>query len=360
LLLLGLASDGRAQYFGRNKVQYDREDVRILATEHFDIYYSSQDAAAAQIAGRLSERWYGRLSAVLDHTLSGRQPVVVYGSHRRFEQTNVHSGFIDESMGGFTDSRKRRIVLPFAASLAETDHVLGHEIVHAFQRDILRRQGRSLSMLPLWFSEGMAEQLSVGALDANTRMWLRDAERSHRVPTLAQLDNPKYFPYRYGQALWSWLGSRYGSEVAARALRARSGSAIGRLQQATGARKEELEAGWREFVAEVAGHASSAEPATTLRRLIGGGPDDGQLNVGPALSPDGRFLVFLSERDQHAVDVYLADAKSGRVRRRLLSTATDPHFDALQFIESAGAWDLQSRSFVLATVGDGHSITPSS
>ena len=61
---------------------------------------------------------------------------MLYGSHRRFEQTNVYGGLIEESTGGFTDSRKRRIVLPFAASLADTDHVLGHEIVHAFQFDI--------------------------------------------------------------------------------------------------------------------------------------------------------------------------------------------------------------------------------
>jgi dipeptidyl aminopeptidase/acylaminoacyl peptidase len=95
---------------------------------------------------------------------------------------------------------------------------------------------------------------------------------------------------------------------------------------------------------------------TALHRLIGGRSDDGTLNVGPALSPDGRFLVFLSERDRHAVDVFLADAKSGEVVRRLLSTATDPHFDALQFIESAGAWDAKSRSFALATVRDGHPV----
>ena len=70
---------------------------------------------------------------------TGRQPIVLYGSHRRFEQTNIYGGLIEESTGGFTDARKRRIVLPFAASLADTDHVLGHEIVHAFQFDIADR-----------------------------------------------------------------------------------------------------------------------------------------------------------------------------------------------------------------------------
>ena len=43
--------DAGAQYFGRNKVQYDADRVLVLSTEHFDIYYSQEDAAAAALAG---------------------------------------------------------------------------------------------------------------------------------------------------------------------------------------------------------------------------------------------------------------------------------------------------------------------
>src|SRR5258705_11689774 len=46
LLVFGIAaallgccpSAADAQYFGRNKVHYDQTDVRVLATEHFDLY----------------------------------------------------------------------------------------------------------------------------------------------------------------------------------------------------------------------------------------------------------------------------------------------------------------------------------
>jgi len=65
------------------------------------------------------------------------------------------------------------------------------EVLDAFQRDILHLYGRSLASLPLWFAEGMAEALSVGRLDTNTRMWLRDTLANGQLPTLAQLDNPK-------------------------------------------------------------------------------------------------------------------------------------------------------------------------
>ena len=369
LLLSAVSAD--AQYFGRNKVQYDRFEFAILETAHFDIYYYAEERSAAEVAARMAERWYERLSKALDHTFTRRQPIILYASHSHFTQTSILPGDIPEGVGGFTDHLAGRVVLPFAAGLGETDHVLGHELVHAFQRDILRKHGSSLSLLPLWFSEGMAEYLSVGLprdpdattadsrrprLDTNTRMWLRDASASQKVPTLAQLRDPKWFPYRYGQAVWAFLAERYGAEVVTRSLVVRStGNAIARLQQATGQSENDLTSGWRDYVARVAGDIVVDE-AAALPRLVGGTASEGKLNVGPSLSPDGRLLVFMSERDGHAVDVFLADASTGEVLRTLVKTATDPHFDALQFIESAGAWDSTSHRFVLATVSDGRPL----
>src|SRR6185369_13776729 len=72
-LSLVAASPAGAQYFGRNKVQYRTFDFKILRTEHFDLYYYEDEREAAVIAGRMAERWYARLSKVLDHQLSRRQ-----------------------------------------------------------------------------------------------------------------------------------------------------------------------------------------------------------------------------------------------------------------------------------------------
>ena len=110
-------------------------------------------------------------------------------------QTNVIAGQIGEGTGGVTEGFKRRIVMPFAGSLAETDHVLGHELVHAFQYDIARRDpndsaGSSIERLSLWFIEGMAEYVSVGHVDPHTAMWIRDAAREPaKLPSIAQLDD---------------------------------------------------------------------------------------------------------------------------------------------------------------------------
>jgi hypothetical protein len=125
-----------AQYFGKNKVQFDRFQFQVLTTQHFDIYYYPAEETAARMAGRMAERWYARLSRLLTHELTGRQPLILYASHPHFAQTNVVDSMIGEGTGGVTEGLRRRITLPLGATLAESDHVIGHELVHAFQYDI--------------------------------------------------------------------------------------------------------------------------------------------------------------------------------------------------------------------------------
>ena len=344
-----LAGDARAQYFGRNKVQYDRDDVRVLATEHFDIYYSSDDAGAALTAGRLAERWHARLSKAFDHALSGRQPLILYGSHRTFEQTNVYGGFIDESTGGFTEARKRRIVLPFASSLAETDHILGHEIVHAFQYDMAAQYRAGLNV-PLWFIEGMAEYLTLGPDDPLTAMWMRDAVMSEKLPTIRDLSSPRHFPYRWGAALWAHLVERFGPDLPSKAMRARH-DVRRRLEQVTGETLDTLTAGWHESLRRAYAATDGAESGT--RPLISSTRGGGRLNLAASLSPDGQRIIFLSERDQFSIDLFLADAATGRIVRKLVTTAASAEFESLQYLHSAGGWDPTGRYFALATVRRG-------
>ena len=109
-------------------------------------------------------------------------------------------------------------------SYQDTDHVLGHELVHAFQYNIAQsRPGAGivgLSSLPLWLIEGMAEYLSVGREDPLTAMWIRDAARRDDIPTLEQMGRDfRYFPYRFGQALWAYMAGVYGDDVVANLFR---------------------------------------------------------------------------------------------------------------------------------------------
>jgi Tol biopolymer transport system component len=362
VVLIAAASLAEAQqYFGRNKVQYRKFDFQVLKTDHFDIYYYPEEKAAVEQAGRMAERWYARLSRLLGHRFGTRQAVILYGSHPEFEQTNAIAGELGEGTGGVTEILKRRVVLPFAGPLAETDHVLGHELVHAFQFDIGGLHGNgavdSPSLrLPLWFVEGMAEYLSLGPIDAHTAMWMRDAARREKLPTIRQLNDPRYFPYRYGQALWAYIGGRWGDETVGRILKraGRAGNAESAIEEVVGVKIDDLSKQWHEAIrATYRSIAESKRPPTEYGRALITEKNAGELNIAPALSPDGRRIVFLSERGLFSIDVYLADAQTGRIIRHIVKTAVDPHFESLQFINSSGAWDRQGRRFAFGTVQKG-------
>lgn len=365
--LAGAASDASAQYFGRNKVQYEDFDFKVKSTEHFDIYFYPEEEAAVELAARMAERWYARLSKLLRHELSGRQPLILYAAHPHFRQTNALSGEVGEGTGGVTEMFKRRIILPFAGGLAETDHVLGHELVHAFQFDMAsvrdaegQQIGPAVMQLPLWFIEGMAEYLSIGPVDANTAMWVREAASRERMPSIDKLDDPDFFPYRYGHAFWAYVAGRWGDAAVGDMLRSTGprGDIKGAIEAVLGVDHETLTRDWHaETRRTYASILESTRRADAFGRpLMTRQTSGGELNLAPAISPDGRRMVFLSERSLFSIDMYLADVASGKVIRQLTETAADPHFDSLEFLNSAGDWAPDNRRFVFAALSKGQPV----
>ncbi|HEY3222012.1 MAG TPA: BamA/TamA family outer membrane protein [Gemmatimonadales bacterium] len=378
-LLLGalslVASSAQAQYFGRNAVQYRTFQFKILKTQHFDIYYYDKEAAAAVHAGRMAERWYTRISTVLRHQLSGRQPLILYSDHPDYDQTNIVPV---EGSEGITESLKRRIILPMGASLAETDHVIGHELTHAFQYDITGvgrgNVATAFNRVPLWFIEGMAEYVSIGNVDPNTTMWMRDAVRRGELPKFRELENPRYFPYRWGQSFWAYLGGTYGDDIVGALLRSagRSGNVQLALEQMTHRPADSLIADWHRALTEAAQPVAVATgvtlptdraqrmaarltPAMTsgARALVTPGKEQ-HYNLAPSLSPDGTRMVYMSDAGLFSIDIYLANAENGHTIRKLVSSTRDPHLESLQFINSAGAWSADGR-FVFGAVVTGNS-----
>ncbi len=224
VLMAGMNHPLEAQYFGRNKVQYDGFEFQVMVTPHFDIHYYPVEGAAIEDLARMAERWYERYARFFQYEFEGSKPLVIYADHPDFQQTNTLQDFLGESTGGVTESLKNRVILPMTGSYQDTDHVLGHELVHAFQYDIAEsRQGAGLmglTRLPLWLIEGMAEYLSVGREDPLTAMWMRDAVRRDDIPTIKKMGTDfRYFPYRFGQALWAYIGGTYGDDAVASLFR---------------------------------------------------------------------------------------------------------------------------------------------
>ncbi|MBW3660410.1 MAG: peptidase S9, partial [Gemmatimonadetes bacterium] len=355
-----LPPDLSAQYFGRNKVQYEDFRFRSIQTEHFDVYYYPEMESAARDAARMAERWYGRLSSVFVHEFDERKPIVLYADKADFQQTNTTPAFISEATGGFTEGIKNRVVMPFAETYADTDHVLGHELVHAFQFDLAQQALRSeegpagIQTLPLWAIEGLAEYLSLGRSDAHTAMWMRDAVLRDDLPTLEQLSrDPRFFPYRFGHAFWAYVGGRWGDEVVIALYRSVGARGLkSSILRTLGVDPDTLSAEWiaaskAHYGPLLEGRAAPADVA----RLVEVEREDWVL--APVLSPDGRRAVFISGLDVFTYDLFVADVESGRVLGKLASASREPHFDALAFTNTSGAFSPDGRRFAFVTFVQG-------
>ncbi|MGE5175351.1 MAG: basic secretory protein-like protein [Hyphomicrobiales bacterium] len=357
--LLATAAPPRAeaQWFGQNKVQYKKFNWKVLRTQHFDIYHYTGTEAAVQDAALMAERAYDRLSRVLHHDIRERVPLVLYASHSDFEQTNITPELISLGTGGITEYLKRRVFLPFTGDFAEFDHVLTHELVHAFQVDILFGDRGGLVSNPFanappgWFMEGMAEYLSVGEIDTNTQMWLRDASlEGYLIPigVLSYVGDLRV--YRFGQSIWQFIADTYGIEKIGEILKRtkRMGSAERALEASTGLTVDVLSKKWQEAVRKqyLPQIADSDKPDVIASKLTDSEHDLSDFNVAPAVSPSGLQMVFISDRSMYN-DVYLASALDGKVFKKLVSGERTGTYETLRYFDSSIAWAPDEKEIAL-------------
>ena len=361
LVVVAAAKPAKAQdYFGRNKVQYEQFDWRIIKSDHFDDYFYPPESLAVSDAARMAERWYVRHSDTFRHAFDHKS-LIFYADHPDFEQTNVTPEQLDEAIGGETEGMRDRVIMPFTGVYSDNNHVLGHEMVHVFQYNIAEAAPggglQRMATLPGWLIEGMAEYLSLGRDDPLTAMWMRDAVLRNKFPTIKQVtDDPHYFPYRYGQALWAYIGGRWGDRAIVDVFRT------------------SLRMGWNDALVRVLGESddslskdwAAANRALYLPQIQGRtNPDSigtkiigiklsGDNNLAPTLSPDGKYFAFFSSRDIFGINLYLADARTGKVIRQLASPQSDRHYDAIASLNAAGDWspDATHFAFIVNTQGN--------
>ncbi len=360
-------------YFGQNHVQYEQFKWEVIETEHFQVHYYPEISAVAQDAARMAERSYARLSRLLSHEFAEKKPILLYGSAGDFAQNNVF-GNPGEGTGGVTDFLRQRMAQFYSGDLHSFEHVFQHEMVHVFQYDIFSRgrAGANFGALaqvqpPLWMMEGMAEYLSIGPEHAWTNTWIRDAVVEGTLPTIEQMTvRPDlYFPYRYGMALWEYVGARWGDDVIAEIMNAIPSVGIDRsFRRETGLGLNELSAQWHEamrqrYLPQVPTYdrpRTFAEPLLSQRRSGG----MANLFVAPALSPDGKLISFISygslTKGEIFPDLYLADATTGKRIARLVKSATNPDFEQLRYIYSQPSFSADGRYLAFTGQRNGRDV----
>jgi Tol biopolymer transport system component len=362
LFLLLSVTSMQAQYFGRNKVNYENFEFKVLESPNFDLYHYLNNPERLYEFTREAEQWYHMHQQVLQDTIAQRNPFILYDNHADFQQTNAISGAIGVGTGGVTEALKNRVIMPLAESHQQTNHVLGHELVHAFQYNMILNSGDSTGLqnlrnLPLWMVEGMAEYLSIGSVDAHTAMWMRDAVLNDDVPTIKDLNNPKYFPYRYGQVFWAFITGIYGDDIIEPLFMSTAKYGLEEASKRTlGVPLDTLSDRWVEGVKKHFGEFVNGEKDRQVGREILSKDNSGRINIAPEISPNGRYMIYLSEKDLFSIDLFLANARTGEIIRKVASNQRAGHIDDFNYIESSGTWSPNSRQFAFVAFSKGRNI----
>ncbi|MEO0215744.1 MAG: hypothetical protein ABIL14_01860 [candidate division WOR-3 bacterium] len=354
------------QYFGQNKIQYKDFDFKILNTEHFDIYFYPGGENLASFAEDVLEDGYEMLSKDLGVEVEFRIPVIIYNSPNDFSQTNVTLELIEESVGGFTELLKNRMVIPFNGDYEELRHVLVHELTHVFQFVIFFPSkleailtGDFLYSIPLWVMEGLAEFESQNwNLEAD--IYMRDLIMNNKVIPLFQLENyGGYIIYKEGQAFYHYIATKYGREKVGEFLHLLKSKK--NLENASlaafGVGIEELNNRWiKYYQVKYWPKITLTEYFDSFARIVyDHNKTNSYYNTSSAISPNGDKIAFISDR-QGAAELIIISSIDGRILKKLVRAEYSAGYEGLHLYQGGITWSPDEKYLSFAAKAQGSDV----
>jgi hypothetical protein len=364
-LIFLLALSTGAQSFGRNKIQYKKFIWKYLQTSHFDVYYYSGGRNVAAFAAEAAEDAYLELSKNLSYNIKKRIPIIIYLSHTDFEQTNVILQPMGEGMGGFTEIFKSRVVVPFEGNYSEFRHVIHHEMTHAFHYEMIfdnimnAFRTQAYFHIPLWVMEGLAESQSLG-WDISSDMYMLDWTINGFPGTpYNEFNGQTYMAYKGGMSFMNFIARQYGRESIPKFLKllVLYKNTERAFKTATRVTLEEASNKWlrqmkKIYWPELGRRKHGDEMAKQLTHLV---KDLSYFNLQPSFSPDGKTIVFFSDRKDYP-GIYLMDSDSGKIIKVLAQAGTSDKFESFHPFRSGVSWSPDGKKIVLVTKQSGHDV----
>jgi len=354
LLLLLAAGASPAYYFGQNKVNLVPEEWSTLQTMHFDIYYPRGEDEFGRVVALMAEETYYTLKDQLTFPIGSRIPVMFYSSKTNFQSTNIIYPLLTEGVGGFTESLRNRVAIPFDGSYSDLEELLAHELTHAYTNaleDGVANALRSMrpTSFPFWFSEGLPEYLSIGGESDYNNMFILDMVVNDKLPPLQNLGG--YYAYRLGESFLAYLARSYGKDKVTEyyyTLRSSNG-----LDNATkkvfGLEFEDLESRWRyqlkrDFYPLV---ESQGIPVESLEKRSDSKKKGAYFNLMPRFSPDGsRYVWFSSAESRYSV--WMGSLHGLSEPRRILKGEATGKIEEFHYFRSNLSWFPDNRRVAFA------------
>ncbi|MEO0161708.1 MAG: hypothetical protein ABIL39_09925 [candidate division WOR-3 bacterium] len=354
------------EYFGQNKIQYRDFNFIILSSEHFDIYFYEGGETIAHFAQDVLEDGYEQLSKDFGIEVDFRIPVILYNAPNHFSQTNVTLELIEESVGGFTEILKNRMVIPFNGDYEEFRHVLVHELTHVFEFVIFFPSrleavltGDLFYSIPLWVMEGCAEYFSQG-WNLEVDIYMRDLIMNNRIIPLAELGNYNgYIIYKEGQAFFYYLEVKYGREKISEFIHLLKSkkNLENAFSAAFGIGVEEFNKRWVKFYQlRYWPKVRLSENFENFARLVYDHKKTGSFyNTSSAISPNGDKIAFISDR-QGNIDLLVISSIDGRILKRLIRAEYSSGYEGLHLYQGGISWSPDEQYLCFAARAQGEDV----
>ncbi|MCA9784407.1 MAG: PD40 domain-containing protein [Candidatus Cloacimonetes bacterium] len=354
--LLALLLPLLASAFGQNKVQYDHKVWRFIESQWFDVYYYQGGYDQAVFTAQVADSAYQQLSRDFDWELPDNERIVIitYQSHNDFANTNVSSGLVEESVGGFTEFFKNRVVIPFQGSWEDYRHVIHHELTHAISLSMIYGdsilRGAIRFPLPLWFAEGLSEWTSRGGWDREANMFMADASISGYLGDIPQLYG--FLSYKGGQSVFNYIEYEFGKPKVAEIMhRVKSMHNVERaFESSLGYGVEELSVKWKAYLNRI--YWPTIKDRQIAWDLADRITDHRELrnfvNNSPAISPSGDRMIWLSDRTGY-FDLYSSSITEPEKAHRILHGQQSGKFESLHWLRPGISWSPDENRIAIAS-----------
>ena len=349
LLILVAAFSLRAYTFGQNKVNVVDSRWSMIRSMHFDLYFPAGNDDFGRLVSLMSEEIYYRLKEDLRFPIRSRIPLIVYETQKEFLNTNIVFPLLTEGIGGFTESLRNRVVVPFEGSYPKLEELLVHELTHAYTNALDRSSTGLLRYMrphsfPFWFSEGLPEFLSIGGEDDFNNMFILDMVLNDRIQPLEYSDG--YLAYRMGESFLKFIADEWGREKVSEyyfALRNAHGTDEA-TNQVFGMDFEQLERRWHFYLKKVYYPSVSLYDAPTdkMEQRTFSAKDGSYFNYMPRFSPDGNSYIYFSNAGAR-YSIWLSSTYGLTGARKLITGERSGKMQEFHYYRANLSWFPDSR-----------------
>lgn len=347
-----LALNVSAYNFGKNKIQSAGIAWSVIETMHFDIYFQKGEDNFGRTAALMAEEAYYHIKKDLGSPIRHRIPIIFYKSRQDFESTNVIYPLLSEGVGGFTESSKNRIAVPFSGSYKALEEVLVHELTHAYINDLNRSRNKFMNLagLPFWFQEGFPEFESVHGEDVYNNMFIIDLLVNDGIPYLDEIGG--FFSYRLGESFLTYIEDEFDRERVIKlfyALRYNSTSDLA-FKNVFGFEFKEIQDRWKNFLRRryFVHYDSYDIPYEVFERKTDHEKDGSYMNYAPRFSPDGSHYIYYSNRNIRN-EIWLGETLGLKKNKRILKGESSGKFEEFHFQKNNLSWFQDGNRFAFVS-----------